>query len=172
MKATGPEPDQEANQLTTISDRKLKANRENAKKSTGPKTPKGKMYSQRNALKHGLFCRPLTDFEALREDPQEYQELLSGLWEQYQPIGKAEEIEVERAAVCCWRLKRAWRYENAVNLAAVRDFVRRELGEQDEYCKERDKEEQAVILQLQSAQKRKSKTQAKSRKSSSSEYSY
>ncbi len=141
------------NQLATVSERKLQANRENAKKSTGPKTPRGKAYSRRNALKHGLFVRHITDFEALREDPCEFQALINGLWDQYQPIGKAEEIEVERIALCCWRLKRSWRYENAVNLAARRDFVRRELGEEEPYCKERDKEEQAVILQLQSAKK-------------------
>src|SRR4029077_14045555 len=29
------------------------------------------------------------------------------------PIGKAEELEVERIAICWWRLKRAWRYENS-----------------------------------------------------------
>jgi hypothetical protein len=100
-----------------------------------------------------LFVRPITDFEALAENPQEYEDLLNGLWDQYQPVGRAEEIEVERVALCCWRLKRAWRYENAVNLAARRDFVRKELAEQKEYCEERTKEEEAVILQLQSAKK-------------------
>ena len=135
------------------SPRRVAANRRNALKSTGPKSARGKAYSRRNALKHGLFVRQLTDFEALHEDPQEYEKLLNGLWDQYQPIGKAEQIEVERIAICCWRLKRAWRYENAVNLAARRDFVWRELDEQEEYCKERDKEEQAVIVELGAAQK-------------------
>jgi hypothetical protein len=137
----------------TVSARKLEANRKNAQKSTGPKTPKGKAFSGKNALKHGLFVRCTTDFEAQSEDPREYKDLLDGLWRQYQPVGRAEEIEVERVALCCWRLKRAWRYENAVNLAARRDFVRAELSEQEPYCKERDKEEEAVILQLQSAKK-------------------
>lgn len=141
------------NKLTRVSDRKLKANRENARKSTGPRTSRGKAYSRRNAVKHGLFVRPNTDFEALREDPDEYEDLMNGLWRQYKPVGRAEEIEVERVALCCWRLKRAWRYENAVNLAARRDFVRAELAYQEPYCKERDKEEDAVILQLQSAKK-------------------
>jgi hypothetical protein len=137
----------------TVSARKIEANRKNALKSTGPKTLRGKASSRINAVKHGLFVRPITDFEALSEDPQEYEDLLNGLWRQYCPVGRAEEIEVERVAVCCWRLKRAWRYENAVNLAARRDFVRAELAEQEPYCKERDEEEEAVILQLQSAKK-------------------
>jgi hypothetical protein len=141
------------NQLATVSERKLKANRENARKSTGPKTATGKAFSRRNALKEGLFVRQITDFEALSEDPTEYQELISGLWDQYQPIGKGEEIEVERIAVCYWKLKRVWRYENAVNLAARRDFTRRELTEQAEYCEKLDKEEEAVIGALQNARK-------------------
>jgi len=141
------------NQLTTVSECKLKANRENAKRSTGPKTAIGKTFSRRNALKQGLFVRQITDFEALSEDPREYQELINGLWDQYQPIGKGEEIEVERIAVCYWKLKRVWRYENAVNLAARRDFVRRELNEQAEYCQKLAKEEEAVIGELRNATK-------------------
>jgi hypothetical protein len=137
----------------TVSARKLEANRKNALKSTGPKTLRGKAYSGRNAVKHGLFVRHITDFEALEENPQEYDDLLNGLRGQYQPVGRAEEIEVERVALCWWRLKRVWRYENAVNLAVRRDFGRRERAEQEEYCKELDKEEQAVILQLQNAKK-------------------
>src|SRR5689334_21446643 len=36
------------------SERQRAANRANAKRSTGPKTPAGKLRSSRNALKHGL----------------------------------------------------------------------------------------------------------------------
>jgi len=92
------------NHLATISQRKLKANRENARKSTGPRTLRGKAFSRRNAIRHGLFVRPITDFEALLENPQEYEDLLNGLWEQHQPLGRAEEVEVERIALCYWRL--------------------------------------------------------------------
>jgi hypothetical protein len=141
------------NHLSTISERKLKANRENAQKSTGPKTARGKAFSRQNAIRHGLFVSPTTDFEALYETPQEYEDLLNGLRDQHQPLGRAEEVEVERIAQCYWRLRRASRYENAVNLVARRDLGNRELAEQREYCQERVKEEQAIILQLQSAKK-------------------
>ena len=40
--------------MSMVSDRKLAANRENAKKSSGPKSQTGKHRSARNALSHGL----------------------------------------------------------------------------------------------------------------------
>ena len=40
-----------------ISRRKLRANRRNAEKSTGPRTPEGKARASRNATTHGVFCR-------------------------------------------------------------------------------------------------------------------
>jgi hypothetical protein len=83
--------------------------------------------------------------------PTEYEEILNGLRAKYQPMGTAEELEVERIALCWWRLKRAWRYENAMNRVALRDLGRRELVEQAEWCKERDKEEDAIIQELQRA---------------------
>jgi hypothetical protein len=135
----------------TVSARKVEANRKNALKSTGPKTLRGKAYSGRNAIKHGLFTRQLADFAAHAEDSWEYDELLAGLRAQHQPIGTAEELEVERLARCWWRLKRAWRYENAMNRVALRSHGRRELAEQAEWCKELDKEDETAVLQLQSA---------------------
>jgi hypothetical protein len=138
------------NQLVAVSERKLKANRE---KSTGPKTLKGKASSHRNALKHGLFSRQWMDFIVHGEDEEEWEELLNGLWQQYQPVGKAEELEVERAAVCWWKLKRLWRYENATNRVALRDLGRTEIKQQAEYCKTLDQQEAEVIFQLQGAMK-------------------
>jgi hypothetical protein len=38
----------------SISQRKLEANRANAKKSTGPRTARGKAFSRRNAVRHNL----------------------------------------------------------------------------------------------------------------------
>ncbi|MGA2860135.1 MAG: hypothetical protein ABSE40_24990 [Candidatus Sulfotelmatobacter sp.] len=40
-----------------ISERKLQANRANAKRSTGPRSEAGKAASRRNALKHGILSR-------------------------------------------------------------------------------------------------------------------
>ena len=74
----GPQTETEKRAFTT-SARKVAANRQNAQKSTGPKTTKGKVYSGRNAIKHGLFTRQLIDFANHGEDSQEYEELRGGL---------------------------------------------------------------------------------------------
>src|SRR5437870_3327150 len=42
-----------------VSEKKRIANRQNAQKSTGPRTPQGKQKSAQNATTHGLFCRAL-----------------------------------------------------------------------------------------------------------------
>jgi hypothetical protein len=141
-----------AGKLSRVSTRKIEANRKNALKSTGPKTLQGKASSGRNATKHGLFSAQM-DFLSHGEDPTEYNAVLNGLRDQYQPMGTAEELEVERLAVCWWKLKRAWRYENAMNRVALRDLGRRELAEQKEWCKERDKEEEALMVELRKAAK-------------------
>jgi len=126
-----------------VSLRKVEANRRNALKSTGPKTTRGKVNSRRNALKHGLSSSRIPDFEALGEDPQEFHELLSGISEQCQPVGRVDQMFVELSAFSYWRLKRGWRYENAI----IREAVRRELQEQKYYCQQLEK----VIMQLQTA---------------------
>ncbi|MEA2736690.1 MAG: hypothetical protein QOE14_3141, partial [Humisphaera sp.] len=39
-----------------LSRRRLRANRRNAKKSTGPRTAEGKRRAARNSISHGIFC--------------------------------------------------------------------------------------------------------------------
>jgi hypothetical protein len=112
-----------------VSERKLAANRENAKKSSGPKTIPGKAHSRANAIRHGLFATDLfEDLLITREKPEEFQKLCDRLREQYQPVGVAEELEVERIRICWWRLKRAWHYENAEIIFASADIAARAHG--------------------------------------------
>ena len=108
-----------------VSIRKVEANRENALKSTGPKTLIGKKHSRKNAVKHGLFAKSLfNEFIAPFENPQEFQELTHQLWQQYQPEGKEEELEVEHIALCWWKRQRVWRYENAEFLYGIGEVGR------------------------------------------------
>src|SRR5271167_3558447 len=77
--------------LSRVSPLKVAANRQNALRSTGPKTPRGKAYTRSNAIKHGLFAMDLFRGEASkRENPEQYQKLLDQLAVDYQPVGAEE----------------------------------------------------------------------------------
>lgn len=90
---------------------RIAANRANARKSTGPRTPEGKARSSRNALKHGLLARHAIIRDDPAEDRDAFDELLNQLTAEYQPVGPTQRLLVERIAVCYWRLRRALRYE-------------------------------------------------------------
>ena len=83
-----------------------------AQRSTGPKTEAGKHYSRRNALKHSVLASALlvTTGEGA-ENAAEFEELLGALHEDLSPVGKLEEMMVDKIEVCWWRQKRALRYE-------------------------------------------------------------
>jgi len=115
-------------QSHTISERKLRANRENDRKSTGPKTRRGMAYSRMNAVKHGIFVRERDRMMLGEEDPRDFHEFYHRLLDEWKPVGTSEEFEVERIAVCWLKLQRLWRYENAQILAShmsVDDLVER-----------------------------------------------
>lgn len=71
------------------SDAQIAANRLNAQKSTGPKTPEGKTAARRNALRHGLQSQVLSFNE---EDNVKLDALLDDLLEEHQPVGPTEEL--------------------------------------------------------------------------------
>ena len=58
------------------SERKIAANRSNAKKSTGPRSDAGRQVSRRNALRHGLAVDIRTD-PAYSEDIEQLAKILS-----------------------------------------------------------------------------------------------
>ena len=93
------------------SDKKAEANRRNALKSTGPKTPEGKAAVRLNALKHGLLSQeillPGEDEEALRE-------LGERLRDELQPVGELENLLVDRIIASYWRLRRLGRVEAGI----------------------------------------------------------
>ena len=93
------------------SDKQIDANRQNALKSTGPKTQEGKDAVRLNAIKHGLLSRetllPGEDEEALRE-------LGERLRAESQPLGELENLLVDRIISACWRLRRLCRVEAGI----------------------------------------------------------
>ena len=93
-----------------ISAAKLAANRANAQKSTGPKTPRGKTTSSWNALKHGLLSRRLVNFSD--QSQRSFLELLADLRQEYTPVGALEELLLEKIAYEYWRLATVAWYES------------------------------------------------------------
>ncbi|BAK75883.1 hypothetical protein NH8B_1051 [Pseudogulbenkiania sp. NH8B] len=86
------------------------ANKQNSKKSSGPKTQQGKAQSSANACKHGVLSRRLFLED---ESPAEYQLLLDGLQASLSPVGTLELMLVEKIAICYWRQQRLIRAETA-----------------------------------------------------------
>jgi len=93
-----------------VSEKQLEANRRNARKSTGPKTPEGKNKAGQNALKHGMTARNLLVGE---EQVEELEALRQGLWEALQPQDAVEEMLVEQLVELSWRRQRGRRVEAA-----------------------------------------------------------
>ena len=94
----------------SISAVQLIANQNNAKKSTGPVTLRGKQTVANNALKHGVFSKSLILSD---EDPTEYKSLLDQLLQELHPSGLLEQTLVERIALTLWRQRRLVRAETA-----------------------------------------------------------
>jgi hypothetical protein len=88
--------------------RQIAANRANAQKSTGPRTPKGKGNSRFNALKHGIFA---VHQIMSGEKPEDLAELSAEYHEQFTPATSAECALVDTLVHNEWRLRRMRRIE-------------------------------------------------------------
>ena len=99
----------------------IRANRNNAKKSTGPRTEQGKARVAQNALKHGLLAR---DTVLPGEDPADFDRQLSALEADLQPANSLEFELVRQIADAQWRMRRLTRMETGFIAAAV-DETRR-----------------------------------------------
>ena len=86
----------------------INANRRNAEKSTGPKTPQGKLIVSKNAVKHGLLSRSGL---LLGEDSEAFKQLYDALFLEFAPESAVEVSLVERIIWTIWRLQRVPRIE-------------------------------------------------------------
>ena len=99
----------------------IRANRANAKKSTGPRTQEGKARSSQNALKHGLLAN---DAVLPGEDPADFDRHLRSFEDTYLPRNRVEKEIVRQIADVAWRMQRLSRIETAVIAAGI-DNTRR-----------------------------------------------
>src|SRR5262249_57182237 len=107
-----PVPELSASPPKLVSVKKLEANRQNAKRSTGPRTQAGKQRSRLNALKHGILAKAVVIHGGPgKEKRGDFDQLLIQFWHHYAPQGPVEEMLVERMATLKWRLARVYRSE-------------------------------------------------------------
>jgi hypothetical protein len=98
----------------------IEANRANAQKSTGPKTPEGKATVAQNAVKHGLLARTAV---LHGEDWEEYTCFSEELLDELYPDGVMEQELADRVVDLSWRLRRAALSQNAVFEALYDQYV-------------------------------------------------
>jgi len=92
------------------------ANRRNARKSTGPKTAKGKAISSRNSIKHGLLSEELV---IRGENSNQLTALKQSLQIELQPEGMFEDELVHQITMHFWRLRRVRVLETGIFANAV-----------------------------------------------------
>ena len=101
--------------------KQIDANRKNAQKSTGPKTPDGKSATAQNAIKHGFTANtPIIP----GEDPAAYDTFKTNLLKELNPQGPAESMLADRIIDLSWRLKRSGR----LHIAAYHVFAEGSSG--------------------------------------------
>jgi hypothetical protein len=91
--------------------KQIEANRHNALKSTGPKTPEGKERSRCNAVRHGLTAE--TVIGAL-EDAEDYRAFEAAIIADYNAQSAVERELILRLASLLWRLRRATAMETGI----------------------------------------------------------
>jgi hypothetical protein len=106
-----------------ISEKRLAANRENAQRSTGPRTPEGRARSSRNAVKHGFRA---SSFAVVRlEDLDEVEKLKADAVACYRPVNSQELVAVERIAMAQQQIFRGGRLDAGMFTSALNDVLDR-----------------------------------------------
>jgi hypothetical protein len=91
-------------------DKQIEANRRNAAKSTGPRTPHGRAASSRNALRHGLLSKTVV---LQSECPTRFEASVASLYAEHAPVTPTECTLVDTMASARWRLMRLANLEAA-----------------------------------------------------------
>ena len=108
-----------ANAEGTLTPRELESRRENARKSTGPRTAAGKRRAALNALKYGRYATHQTveqSMALLGEDPRQFHAFRDSLLAARQPADALERMLVEDIAMLAWKKRRLNRAQEGLQL--------------------------------------------------------
>src|SRR6202049_3609835 len=90
------------------SEEQFAANRQNAQKSTGPKTPEGRAAVRLNGVKHGLTAETII---LKGESQADFTAMLESFEAEHDPTTPTEEALVVQLALANWRLRRLYHQE-------------------------------------------------------------
>jgi hypothetical protein len=110
----------------TVSSKVIEANRSNSRKSTGPGHTAA---ASENATKHGLLAKKLR-FHT-EDEKEEFDRLVQELESEQQPAGRMEQVLIEEAAVCLWKLQAAndWEIRELANRRKAAKAILKSLVE-------------------------------------------
>jgi len=135
----------------SISERQLRANRENGKKSTGPKSPEGKEKVRWNALEHGMCIRVIgAGGKRGAKLSRRMKRLLERIREDFPPQDVIDELFQEQIAVQVCRQAEVYRCERKPDFFDVGDLL---LRYQREATRQRDKAVQQLLERDRERQK-------------------
>src|ERR1700675_4544261 len=115
-----------------ISERQQEANRRNAAKSNGPKTPEGRAAVRMNALKHGLTAAEI--ILPTVEEKIDFEQFRAAFEEECQPVGAIEQVLVEDLVAARWRMNRVRKMEPGfftLRLQAMRREIKEDFSNLD-----------------------------------------
>jgi len=124
-----------ANRRNPLTQKEINARRENAKKSTGPRTEMGKERVRANAVKAGYHADKIAyqAMIALGEDPKEYAETYSILYEEMAPQNGGQVLMVEDVAVLRWQQNRNQRGQAGLIGEQLDELTRRRTKQWKDY---------------------------------------
>ena len=105
--------------LKIVSDNKVRANRANAKLSTGPRTLSGKEKVSGNALTHGLTAEKHV---IIGESIDEFNTFKDSMFKVYEPNGAYEEEIFIKLVELLWRLRRVGLIETGIYGNEILEF--------------------------------------------------
>jgi len=89
-------------------EKQFAANRQNAQKSTGPRTPEGRAAVRLNGVKHGLTAETIV---LKGESEADFTNMLESFEAEHAPTTPTEEALVVQLALANWRLRRLYHQE-------------------------------------------------------------
>jgi len=101
-------------------DKQTAANRLNAQKSTGPRTPEGRAAVRLNGVKHGLTAETIV---LKGESESDFTGLLDSLEAEHDPATPTEEALVVQLAMATWRLRRLYHQEAGFYTCQLQSLV-------------------------------------------------